>query len=381
MQGLMVDSQLLLHSLLWRTERLFAEKEIITRLGPRRGRAARAPAQRGLTQVPDPRHLPVRSGGPKTSVGKYDKKAIRTSPPTTGWSTHAQRSACPAPDPTVPPISTRRTMSDSDKIKVTILPTGTMHADLTWLLINPANMASRTQPVKQKDWVAVPTHVVYIEHPNGQKLLWDSGVPRDWETRWAPSGLGEFFPVDAATEDMWLDSRLKQLNLEPGDIDYLLLSHLHLDHAANAQMWANTGTKIIVDEEEKKGAFSFDGHNLGAHIKSDYDGLTLDTINSDTEILPGITLLRTPGHTWGTMSLQVDLADSGTFVFASDSLYLKESYGPPAIAAGIVYDTVAWFRSVEKIRAIEERTNATIVFGHSAGQIEELKTGPGNYYT
>src|SRR4029453_11256664 len=34
MQGLMFDSQLLLHSLLWRTERLFAKKEIITRLGP-----------------------------------------------------------------------------------------------------------------------------------------------------------------------------------------------------------------------------------------------------------------------------------------------------------------------------------------------------------
>jgi fatty-acyl-CoA synthase len=34
MQGLMFDSQLLLHSLLWRTERLFAEKEIVTRLGP-----------------------------------------------------------------------------------------------------------------------------------------------------------------------------------------------------------------------------------------------------------------------------------------------------------------------------------------------------------
>jgi fatty-acyl-CoA synthase len=34
MQGLMFDSQLLLHSLLWRTERLFAKKEIVTRLGP-----------------------------------------------------------------------------------------------------------------------------------------------------------------------------------------------------------------------------------------------------------------------------------------------------------------------------------------------------------
>jgi hypothetical protein len=43
-------------------------------------------------------------------------------------------------------------MSDSDKIKLTVLPTETMHADLTWLLINPANMATKDQPVKQKGW-------------------------------------------------------------------------------------------------------------------------------------------------------------------------------------------------------------------------------------
>ncbi|MBC7594453.1 MAG: N-acyl homoserine lactonase family protein [Kineosporiaceae bacterium] len=272
-------------------------------------------------------------------------------------------------------------MTDDDKIKVTILPTGTMHADLVWLLIDPGRMANRDNPEKLRDWVELPTHVVYIEHPDGKKLLWDAGVPRDWETRWAPPGFNEVFPVDTVTEDMWLDSRLRQLNLEPGDIDYLVLSHLHLDHAANAQLWANTGTKIIVDEEEKKGALSFDGYSLGAHIKSDYDGLELSTIGEDTEILPGIKLLRTPGHTWGTLSLQVDLADEGTMIFASDSLYRSESYGPPAIAAGIVYDTVSWFKSVEKIRGVAEKTDAKIVFGHDGDQIKELKTGVGNYYT
>ena len=51
-------------------------------------------------------------------------------------------------------------MSDSDKIKLTVLPTETMHADLTRLLINPTNMATEDQPVKQKDWVELPTHVV-----------------------------------------------------------------------------------------------------------------------------------------------------------------------------------------------------------------------------
>ncbi|TVT30518.1 N-acyl homoserine lactonase family protein [Amycolatopsis rhizosphaerae] len=272
-------------------------------------------------------------------------------------------------------------MTDADKIKLTILPTGTMHADLVWLLIDPARMASRDNRERLRDWVELPTHVVYIEHPSGKKLLWDAGVPRDWDTRWAAPGFNEVFPVDTVTEDMWLDSRLKQLDLEPGDIDYLMLSHLHLDHAANAQLWANTGTTIVVDEEEKKGAFSFDGYNLGAHIKSDYDGLELTTINEDTEILPGITLLRTPGHTWGTLSMKVDLADSGTMIFASDSLYRRESYGPPATAAGIVYDTVSWFASVEKIRSVAEQTGATVVFGHDDEQIKNLKTGVGNYYT
>jgi hypothetical protein len=44
----------------------------------------------------------------------------------------------------------------SDEIKLTVLPTEAMHADLTWLPINPANMATKDQPVKQKDWVEVP---------------------------------------------------------------------------------------------------------------------------------------------------------------------------------------------------------------------------------
>ncbi|MFE4956111.1 N-acyl homoserine lactonase family protein [Streptomyces sp. NPDC056653] len=272
-------------------------------------------------------------------------------------------------------------MSRPTKLTATILPTGVMHADLNWLLTSPMHMASRSEPVKQRDWVEVPTHSVLIEHPSGKKLLWETGVPRDWEDRWSPTGLAEFFPVDATTEDMWLDSRLAQLGLEPGDIDYLLLSHLHLDHAGNAQWWRDTGTTIILDEEERKGAFSFDGYNLGGHIRSDYDGLELTTISEDTEILPGVTLIRTPGHTFGTLSLRLDLEDSGTMIFTSDALYRKESFGPPAIQAGLVYDTVAWFASVEKLRGLQEKTDATLVFGHSGEQLNELRTGLGNSYT
>lgn len=272
-------------------------------------------------------------------------------------------------------------MTDSGKIKLRILPTGAMHADLTWLLVDPSRMATRDRPHRAREWVEVPTYVVYIEHPSGTKLLWDCGVPRDWAQRWRPTGFDQYFPVDTVTEDMWLDSRLRQLKVEPSDIGFLLLSHLHLDHAANANWWQGTGTRIIVDEEEKRGALSFDGYNRGGHIRPDYDQLPLDTINEDTEILPGVTLLRTPGHTWGTMSLKVDLADFGVIIFTSDSVYLKESYGPPPMRAGSVYDTIAWLKSVEKLRQIEQQTNATMIFGHSAAQLADLRHGPDEYYT
>ena len=71
-------------------------------------------------------------------------------------------------------------MADSNKIKLTVLPTETMHADQTWLLINPGQHGHEGLAVKQKDWVEVPTHVVRIEHPQRREA--DLGLRR-------PTGL------------------------------------------------------------------------------------------------------------------------------------------------------------------------------------------------
>jgi hypothetical protein len=49
------------------------------------------------------------------------------------------------------------------------------------------------------------------------------------------------------------------------------------------------------------------------------------------------------------------------------------SYGPPA---AIVDDLEQWFAPVEKLHGIQEKTNATMVFGHDANQIHQLRTAP-----
>ena len=126
---------------------------------------------------------------------------------------------------------------------VSILPCGAMTADLTWLLLAPGRaIRNRQNKHLPAEWVDVPTHCVLVDTPDG-KLLWDTSCPRDWEQRWDPTGLQDFFPYEKVSDDEYLDSRLKQLGLAPGDIDYVVLSHLHFDHAGNLQLFKETNAR------------------------------------------------------------------------------------------------------------------------------------------
>ena len=262
--------------------------------------------------------------------------------------------------------------------KVTIISCGAMTADLTWLLIKPGrSITDRNHKDAPAPWVDVPTHCVLSEG----RLPWDTSCPRDWEERWGPTGLQDFFPYDKVGEDEYLDSRLNQLGVGLDEIDYVVFSHLHFDHAGNAQMFSDTNAKLVCNDKERDFAFGFDGLFTGAHLKTDYESLTFETVSGDIDFLPGVRLIETPGHTVGTMSMQVDLPDSGTMIFTSDAVYMGESFGLPATPAAIVNNLESFYASVEKLRGIQEQTNATMVFGHDAEQIRQLRLAPEGCYT
>ncbi len=257
---------------------------------------------------------------------------------------------------------------------------GNMHCDLGWLIaLGGVTLAARDNPNLSRQWVECPTHTVLIDHPDGW-ILWDTTCPRDWDTHWAGAGSNELFPYDDVSEEQRFDHSLNAMGLGIEDIKYVIQSHLHADHSGNVKLFKDTDATLICTKAEYDGAMGFDGPFQGVHIKDDYANLKWTTFDTDTVIADGVTLIQAPGHTWGTCSLKVDLPESGTMVFTSDAVYMSTSFGPPAVGAAVVNDSLSWLSSVEKLRNIQQKSNAKMIFGHDAAQMKTLRFGPNEYY-
>jgi N-acyl homoserine lactone hydrolase len=265
--------------------------------------------------------------------------------------------------------------------KVYVQHHGNMMCDYQWLVVSPERMAKKGNTNPQSAWGPCPTHTVVVDHPDG-RILFDTTCPRDWQQRWQGTVATDWFPYEDVQPEQYFTERLKQLSLDPSDFKYVVMSHLHLDHAGNLGLFKGTGAKIIVHRDEYQGAISFQGQAQGFHIKADYmmDGLKWVMIGEDTEIMDGVRVLQAPGHTWGTVCLMVDLPNTGTMIFTSDAAYMRESYGPPPAGAAIVYDSLAWLHSVERIRSFATLKDATVIFGHDPNQIKEIRLAPEAYY-
>ena len=100
-----------------------------------------------------------------------------------------------------------------------------------------------------------------------------------------------------------IEDSLKERGISVSDVKTIITTHLHMDHCLNAKKFPNA--KIIVQEEELN--FAKDPHPLFSQIFKNewYEGLNFETIVGDTEIIPGIKAVFTPGHSPGCQSVSV----------------------------------------------------------------------------
>lgn len=272
--------------------------------------------------------------------------------------------------------------------KLYVLDNGRMRMDKNWMIAmhNPATIHN---PNAQTEFVEFPIYTVLIDHPEGKILFDTSCNPNSMgpQGRWAEV-TQTMFPW-TASEECYLHNRLEQLKIRPEDIQYVVASHLHLDHAGCLEMF--TKATIIVHEDEFNGALQVYARNQreGAYIWADIDAwiknnLHWYTVKREEDHLllaDGVKVLNFgSGHAWGMLGLHVVLPETGGIILASDAIYCAENYGPPVKPPGILYDSVGYVKTVEKIRRLAKETRSEVWFGHDAEQFKSFRKSTEGYY-
>ena len=208
-------------------------------------------------------------------------------------------------------------------------------------------------------------------------IVVDTGMKGDW----SPSGT-PYEDVEHPPEI------LAKIGFAPEDVEIVVLTHLHFDHAGNLDRFPNA--RFVVQRSEYDGwkrVFAEPGGPadkswpMSSINKRDFEVLDaliaearVDFIDGDVEIVPGIAArLAAESHTFGSQWLEIETA-SGPYVIAGDCVYWYaniERMWPPAYIQGNAWNLIEAYR---RIRAAVGEDLARIVPGHDPELFERHKT-------
>lgn len=168
--------------------------------------------------------------------------------------------------------------------------------------------------------VMVPVPVWLIEGAE-QTILIDTGLGDIDEVSRMQSRYGVDF-VASRSADQDLVAGLAVHGVEPGDVDIVVLTHLHFDHIGNNELFPNATFVVQADELPQAMTppsfcmFYYPEYTYKVNAVKD----RLRVIEGDVDIDPSVRLVKIGGHTPGCMVVMVS-TDLGTVCLTSDVMY------------------------------------------------------------
>ena len=221
------------------------------------------------------------------------------------------------------------------------------------------------------EMVRSPAVAVLIQHPTLGNILYDTGNSPEHLTAYTREMLHDYPVVDCIS----IKDALAAKGLAPDDIDRIILSHLHFDHAGGLKDFVGTEAirHVLVSEADLKEAYLKVMTGCGgAYIRSlfDVEGIRFETIRETTELAPDLTLFIQEAHTPGVIGMILKTEHSGTIITTSDTVYTAESYYGQMPPGGTINATTdEFFDNLKRIQAMEKEYGASLLFGHDYDQI------------
>jgi N-acyl homoserine lactone hydrolase len=175
-------------------------------------------------------------------------------------------------------------------------------------------------------------------------VLVDTGVggPQRWLSDWRV--------VNRSVADV-----LDEHGMTPGDIGLVINTHLHFDHCGQNAVFKHAAFYVQRTELDRARRES---PKLADWF--DFMGARFELLDGDTEILPGLSVITTPGHTIGHQSVRVQAGDGTSDLLIGDAAYTPRQYRDPDsedLPDGQASDVAAWRTSVRRIRSVHGRVH------------------------
>jgi N-acyl homoserine lactone hydrolase len=132
----------------------------------------------------------------------------------------------------------------------------------------------------------MPVYVHVIDHPDGRVLV--------------DTGMTQLHPA-VADMDPHLVPLSAQADFDLASIDVVINTHLHFDHCGGNHLF--TGRPIYVQRRELEDARGEDDYTIPEWV--DAPGVEYVPVDGALDLLPGVRLVPTPGHTRGSQVVVV----------------------------------------------------------------------------
>lgn len=225
--------------------------------------------------------------------------------------------------------------------------------------------------------IKVPVCSVLLMHPDGPVLI-DAGLNPDGLTdpanAWGPRA--SLIKPDFSEADT-IRSRLQQLKLDITDIKMVIITHLHWDHTGSLRFFTNC--PIVVQKVEYRFAFNPDSIVSAQYMRNHFDfSLDYQLVEGDKTILPGISVLKTPGHTPGHQSVVIQLDSGSNYIFSGDVISIMENL-TLKIPGGNHWSAQLSLDSISRLELLSSLLQAEIIPTHDFDKWEGLKKSPEFY--